>query len=172
MCQHSISAWPQNYSKLKRHWRIFCDFLGHCLETNPEDKLANFSWFCQFHQRVSSTDNSSTVTAVTTIFFTYLVLLERAIWHIWQLIWCSQGSALRCFWSLRDFFCWTVREASQKKFKMLTYSNRGGRGRPKSLYLNKSIFWRINKKSKIVRRLHYFFVWRGCVVVCVESLHD
>ena len=43
----------------------------------------------------------TTVTAVTTVFFTFSVLLERAFWHIWQPMWCSQGSILRflrCFW--------------------------------------------------------------------------
>ena len=41
------------------------------------------------------------VTAVTTAFFfkfTFSVLLKQAIWHIWQPIWCSQGSLL---WFLR-----------------------------------------------------------------------
>ena len=33
-------------------------------------------------------------------FFTFSVLLERTNWHIWQSMWCSQGSVLRfsqCF---------------------------------------------------------------------------
>ena len=61
----------------------------------------------RFFNRVDSSDSSEKVHATSphkyfaTYFFTCSVLLESAIWHIWQPMWCYQGSVLqlsRWFW--------------------------------------------------------------------------
>ena len=44
----------------------------------------------------------TTVTAVTTVKITFSVLLERVSWHIWQPMWCSQGSVLQFSQCLTD----------------------------------------------------------------------
>ena len=48
------------------------------------ERLRDFSHYCHNCKKI----------------FTFSVVLERAIWHIWQPMWCSQGSVLRfsrCF---------------------------------------------------------------------------
>ena len=39
--------------------------------------------------------SSATSQKINFFFFFFSALLERAIWHIWKPIWCSQGSVLR-----------------------------------------------------------------------------
>ena len=38
------------------------------------------------------------VTSVNTVKNSFSVLLERPFWHIWQPMWCSQGSVLPFLW--------------------------------------------------------------------------
>ena len=88
-----------------------------------------------------------TVTAVTIVKNTFSVLLERAIWHTSQPMWCFQGSILQflqCFCGEDAWiFCAMLRAFLVKR-------------------LNKFF---------LVEWLHDFKK-RGCVIFCMERLHD
>ena len=74
--------------------------------------LRKYIFFCnKKERRKNSSDNSDsgynseknpTTSKTKHFFFTFSALFEKAIWHIWQLMCCSQGSILqfsRCFFA-------------------------------------------------------------------------
>ena len=80
-CQMYQIALSKSTKKVKKIYSSYSsDSSGINHATYPRKKSCKLSFFIYF--------------------FTFLVLLERAIWHIWQLIWCSKGGVLRflqCF---------------------------------------------------------------------------
>ena len=73
----------------------------------------------RFSYRIDNSDSSEKVHTTSPqkimqhlLFFTLSVLFVSAIWHIWQPMWCCQGSVLqfsRCFffliWLQIEFYC-------------------------------------------------------------------
>ena len=105
---------------------------------------------------------------------TFLVLLERAIWHILQSMWCSQGSV---FDSRNVFFLWGCKIFCVERLHNLCVVERLHNFSPSLTHsgciINFSegcmIFFLRRGCMIFVQRLRVFFVWRSCVFfVCEE----
>ena len=123
--------------------------------------------------------NVPTVTAVTTV-KKISVLFERAIWHIWQPMWCSQGSVLRFLQGffverLRDFVCGEVAWflCLERLRDFLTQSLRLN-----DLFSEGWVFFFAERLHDFVvverlldflcKEVAWFFVLRGCVFFLVS----
>ena len=94
-------------------------------------------------------------------FLSFLVLSERAIWHIWQLMWCSQGSVLRFSlahlgsmiyfsWGCVIFFAERLRDCLLRDWVIFCVKR----------FLNKNKFWWIQFFGHNCHYCHYRFVER------------
>ena len=87
MCQIAVS---KSTEKVKKNYHSDCSDGSDSSEKNHATSA----------QKITQLLHKKSRNLSFFFFLLFLLLLERAIWHTWQLMWCSQGSVLRfllCF---------------------------------------------------------------------------
>ena len=90
----------KNCKTLAWEHHIGCQMCRIALSKSTEKVNFFLLFFYSSDRSENNQATSSQKNLATSIFFTFSILLERAIWHTWQSMWCSWGSVLRfsqCF---------------------------------------------------------------------------